>query len=228
MEGYGLTETTASGTFNRAEAPQIGSVGQPMPGTAVRIADDGEIWLRGPYVMAGYHHNPDATAQVIDADGWFQTGDLGSLDAEGYLRITGRKKEIIVTAGGKNVAPAVLEDRMGAHNLISQAMVVGEGRPFIGALVTLDPDALSAWAAAHGKAGRTASELHDDPDLRAAVQAAVDDANAAVSKAESIRAWRLIDAQFTEETGHMTPTLKLKRAVVTSDFAPEIEALYTR
>jgi long-chain acyl-CoA synthetase len=228
MEGYGLTETTASGTFNRAEAPQIGSVGQPMPGTSVRIADDAEIWLRGPYVMAGYHNNPDATAHVIDADGWFQTGDLGSLDAEGYLRITGRKKEIIVTAGGKNVAPAVLEDRMGAHNLISQAMVVGEGRPFIAALVTLDPDALAAWAEAHHKTGRTAAELHDDPDLRAAIQAAVDDANAAVSKAESIRAWRLIDAQFTEESGHMTPTLKLKRAVVASDLADDIEALYTR
>ncbi len=228
MEGYGLTETTASGAFNRAEAPRIGSVGQPMAGTSVRIADDGEIWLRGPYVMAGYHNNPEATAQVIDTDGWFQTGDLGTLDAEGYLRITGRKKEIIVTAGGKNVAPAVLEDRMGANNLIGQAMVVGEGKPFIGALVTLDPDALSAWAASHHKAGRTATELHDDPDLRAEIQAAVDDANAAVSKAESIRAWRLIDAQFTEESGHMTPTLKLKRAVVANDHAADIEALYTR
>ncbi|MCU0262144.1 MAG: long-chain fatty acid--CoA ligase [Candidatus Nanopelagicales bacterium] len=228
MEGYGLTETTASGTFNRAEAPQIGSVGQPMPGTSVRIAHDGEIQLRGPYVMAGYHNNPDATAQVIDSDGWFQTGDLGSMDAQGYLRITGRKKEIIVTAGGKNVAPAVLEDRMGAHNLISQVMVVGEGKPFIGALVTLDPDALAAWAAGHHKVGRTAGELHDDADLRTAIQAAVDDANAAVSKAESIRAWRLIDAQFTEASGHMTPTLKLKRAVVTSDYATDIEALYAR
>jgi long-chain acyl-CoA synthetase len=228
MEGYGLTETTASGTFNRAEAPRIGSVGQPMPGTSVRIADDGEIQLRGPYVMAGYHNNPDATAQVIDADGWFQTGDLGALDDQGYLSITGRKKEIIVTAGGKNVAPAVLEDRMGAHNLISQVMVVGEGRPFIGALVTLDPDALSAWAAGHHKAGRTAAELHDDPDLNTAIQAAVDDANAAVSKAESIRAWRLLDAQFTEASGHMTPTLKLRRAAVTNDYAADIEALYTR
>ncbi len=228
MEGYGLTETTASGTFNRAEAPQIGSVGQPMPGTAVRIADDGEIWLRGPYIMSGYHNNPEATAQVIDPDGWFQTGDLGELDAQGYLRITGRKKEIIVTAGGKNVAPAVLEDRMGANILISQAMVVGEGRPFIGALVTLDPDALSSWAQSHNKAGRTAAELHEDPQLRAEIQAAVDNANAAVSKAESIRAWRLIDTQFTEESGHMTPTLKLKRAVVASDHAEDIEALYTR
>jgi long-chain acyl-CoA synthetase len=228
MEGYGLTETTASGTFNRAEAPRIGSVGQPMPGTRVRIADDGEIWLHGPHVMAGYHHHPDATAEVIDPEGWFRTGDLGALDEDGYLRITGRKKEIIVTAGGKNVAPAVLEDRMGAHNLVGQAMVVGEGRPFIGALVTLDPDALAAWAAARAKPGRTTAELRDDPDLRAAIQAAVDDANAAVSKAESIRVWRLIAAQFTPESGHMTPTLKLKRAVVASDFADEIEALYAR
>jgi long-chain acyl-CoA synthetase len=226
MEGYGLTETTASGTFNRAEAPRIGSVGQPMAGTSVRIADDGEIWLRGPCLMTGYHNNPDATAEVIDADGWFRTGDLGALDADGYLRITGRKKEIIVTAGGKNVAPAVLEDRMGAHHLISQAMVVGEGRPFIGALITLDPDALSVWASAHSKTGRTAAELHDDPDLRHEIQAAVDDANAAVSRAESIRAWRLIDAPFSEESGHMTPTLKLKRAAVATDYAGEIDALY--
>ena len=228
MEGYGLTETTASGTYNRAEAPQSGSVGQPMPGTAVRIADDGEIWLKGPYLMSGYHNNDEATAEVINADGWFQTGDLGALDGDGYLRITGRKKEIIVTAGGKNVAPAVLEDRMAAHLIIGQAMVVGEGRPFIGALVTLDPDALSAWASSHKKSGRTAAELRDDPDLRAEVQAAVDDANAAVSKAESIRAWRLIDEQFTEASGHITPTLKLKRPVVAADYAQDIEALYAR
>ncbi len=228
MEGYGLTETTASGTYNRAEASRIGSVGQPMAGTEVRIADDGEIWLRGPYLMSGYHHNHEATAEVINADGWFVTGDLGTLDDDGYLRITGRKKEIIVTAGGKNVAPAVLEDRMAAHLIIGQAMVVGEGRPFIGALVTLDPDALSAWAAAHKKSGRTAAELHDDPDLRAEIQEAVDDANAAVSKAESIRAWRLLDDQFTEASGHITPTLKLKRSVVAADYAQDIEALYAR
>jgi long-chain acyl-CoA synthetase len=228
MEGYGLTETTASGTFNRAESPKIGTVGQPMPGTAVRIADDGEVWLRGPHVMAGYHNNAEATARVIDAEGWFATGDLGSLDSEGFLRITGRKKEIIVTAGGKNVAPAVLEDRMRAHTLVGQAMVVGEGRPFIGALITLDPDALRTWAAAHDKAGRSSAQLHDDPDLRAAIQAAVDDANGAVSRAESIRAWRLIDAEFTEESGHMTPTLKVKRSVVAKDYAADIEALYAR
>jgi len=226
MEGYGLTETTASGTFNRAENPRIGTVGQPMPGTAVRIADDGEVWLRGPHVMAGYHHNPEATAEAIDADGWFHTGDIGDLDNDGFLRITGRKKEIIVTAGGKNVAPSVLEDRMQAHNLIGPTMVVGEGRPFIGALITLDPDALSAWATAHGKSGRTVAELRDDPDLRAEIQAAVDDANAAVSKAESIRSWRLLETSFTEDSGHLTPTQKLKRKVVEHDHVLDIEAIY--
>ena len=228
MEGYGLTETTASGTFNRAEAARIGSVGQPMPGTSVQIAEDGEIWLRGPHVMTGYHHNPSATAAVIDAEGWFQTGDLGSLDEQGYLRITGRKKEIIVTAGGKNVAPAVLEDRICAHHLVGQVMVVGEGRPFIGALITVDPDALAAWAKSQDKPGLTADDLYDDSDLRAAIQSAVDDANSAVSKAESIRVWKLIDVQFTEESGHMTPTLKLKRSVVAADHAADIEELYTR
>ncbi len=226
MEGYGLTETTASGTFNRAENPRIGSVGQPMPGTGVRIDDDGEISLSGPHVMAGYHNNPAATAEVIDADGWFRTGDLGSLDMDGFLQITGRKKEIIVTAGGKNVAPAVLEDRMQAHNLIGPTMVVGEGQPFIGALITLDPDALSAWAAAMGKTGRTVGELRDDPDLREQIQKAVDDANAAVSKAESIRSWRLLDSTFTEESGHMTPTQKLKRDLVARDFEGDVSAIY--
>jgi long-chain acyl-CoA synthetase len=225
MEGYGLTETTASGTFNRAQNPRIGSVGQPMPGTAVRIDDDGEISLKGPHVMAGYHHNAAATAAAIDADGWFRTGDLGSLDVDGFLRITGRKKEIIVTAGGKNVAPAVLEDRMQAHNLIGPTMVVGEGQPFIAALITLDPDALKAWAATHHKPGSVA-QLHDDPDLRAEIQTAVDDANAAVSKAESIRSWRLLDSPFTEESGHLTPTQKLKREVVARDFQEEIAAIY--
>ena len=227
MEGYGLTETTASGTFNRAQSPRVGSVGQPMPGTAVRIAEDGEIWLRGPHVMAGYHNNLAATAEAIDADGWFHTGDLGALDADGYLSITGRKKEIIVTAGGKNVAPAVLEDRMQAHHLIGESIVVGEARPFIGALVTVDPVALATWAAAKGKTGRTVAELHDDPDLNAEIQAAVDDANAAVSKAESIRAWRLLDVELTEASGHLTPTQKLKRGVITEDFQRDIEDIYS-
>ncbi|MCU0282985.1 MAG: long-chain fatty acid--CoA ligase [Candidatus Nanopelagicales bacterium] len=227
MEGYGLTESTASGTFNRADAARIGTVGQPMPGTEVAIADDGEIWLRGPHVMAGYHHLPEATAEAIDADGWLRTGDRGQLDADGFLQITGRSKEIIVTAGGKNVAPAVLEDRIQAHRLVSHAVVVGEGRPFVGALITLDPEALQAWARSHGRPSGELSALAGDAALRAEVQAAVDDANAAVSRAESIRAWRLVDTEFTQESGHVTPSLKLKRSVITEDLADEIEAIYS-
>ncbi len=226
MEGYGLTETTASGTFNRAENARIGSVGQPMPGTEVRIEDDGEICLRGPHVMRGYHGNPDATAELIDEAGWFHTGDIGTLDADGFLQITGRKKEIIVTAGGKNVAPAVLEDRLQAHNLIGPSMVVGEGQPFIAALITLDPDALASWASNQHKRGTSVAQLRDDPDLHAEIQRAVDDANAAVSRAESIRAWRLLDSQFTVESGHMTPTQKLKREAVMVDHRSDVEAIY--
>lgn len=225
MEGYGLTETTASGTFNRAESPRIGTVGQPMPGTEVAIGDEGEILLRGPHVMPGYHHQPEATAETIDAEGWFHTGDVGQLDEDGYLRITGRLKDMIVTAGGKNVAPAVLEDRLAAHHLIGNVVVVGEGRPFIGALITLDPDSLAAWARA---TGRTSTPDATDPQVRAELQAAVDEANRAVSRAESIRAWRVLDSQLTEESGHITPSLKVKRSIVTRDFAAEIDAIYTR
>lgn len=227
MEGYGLTESTASGTFNRAESTRIGTVGQPMPGTEVAIADDGEIWLRGPHVMAGYHNNPEATAEAIDPEGWFHTGDLGQVDADGYLQITGRLKEIIVTAGGKNVAPAVLEDRLQAHYLVSSAVVVGEGRPFVGALITLDPDALAAWVRQNKRTTTDFATISADPALRAELQAAVDQANAAVSRAESIRAWRLLDTQFTEQSGHMTPSLKLKRSNITHDFAGQIEAIYS-
>jgi long-chain acyl-CoA synthetase len=178
--------------------------------------------------MAGYFNNPAATAEVIDADGWFRTGDMGALDDDGYLTITGRKKELIVTAGGKNVAPAVLEDRLQSHILVNHAVVVGEGRPFIGALITLDPDAIGPWAAEHKRPGRTCAELRHDPVVQAEIQDAVDHANAAVSKAESIRVWRLIDTQFTEEGGHVTPSLKLRRAVITNEFAAEIEAIYAR
>lgn len=228
MEGYGLTETTASGTFNRADCARIGTVGQPMPGTGVRVADDGEIWLRGPHVMPGYHHQPEATGAVIDPDGWYRTGDLGRIDADGFLQITGRCKDMIVTAGGKNVAPQVLEDRIQAHQLISHALVVGEGRPFVACLITLDPDALDAWASQHGRAGAPVADLIADPALRAEVQEAVDDANRAVSRAESIRAWRILPGQFLEDAGHVTPSMKLKRAVITQEFAEEIAAIYTR
>ncbi len=229
LEGYGLTETSAAASVNRPSRNKIGTVGQPLPGVKVRIADDGEILMAGPIVFRGYWRNPEATAEVLDADGWLHTGDIGSLDETGFLSVTGRKKELIVTAGGKNVAPAVLEDRLRAHPLISQTMVVGDNRPFIACLITLDPEALDHWKSAHGKpASATAAELATDPDLLAELQEAVDDANKAVSRAESIRKFTVLPSDFTEAGGHLTPSLKVKRAVVAKDYAAEIEALYAR
>ncbi|MCZ0205601.1 AMP-dependent synthetase/ligase [Streptomyces achromogenes] len=228
LEGYGLTESCAATAFNPWDRQKIGTVGQPLPGSVVRIADDGEVLLHGEHLFKEYWNNPGATAEAL-ADGWFHTGDIGTLDEDGYLRITGRKKEIIVTAGGKNVAPAVIEDRIRAHALVAECMVVGDGRPFVGALVTIDEEFLGRWAAEHGKpANSTAASLKDDPELLAAIQAAVDDGNAAVSKAESVRKFRVLPAQFTEESGHLTPSLKLKRNVVAKDYADEIEALYAK
>ncbi|MFF5972525.1 AMP-dependent synthetase/ligase [Streptomyces sp. NPDC012769] len=226
LEGYGLTESCAATAFNPWDRQKIGTVGQPLPGSVVRIADDGEVLLHGEHVFSGYWNNEAATAEAL-ADGWFHTGDIGTLDEDGYLAITGRKKEILVTAGGKNVAPAVIEDRIRGHALVAECMVVGDGRPFVGALVTIDEEFLGRWAAEHGKpAGSTAATLRDDPELMAEVQRAVDDGNAAVSKAESVRKFRILSAQFTEEAGHITPSLKLKRNVVAKDFADEIEAIY--
>ncbi|MFD4835729.1 AMP-dependent synthetase/ligase [Streptomyces uncialis] len=226
LEGYGLTETCAATTFNPWDRQKIGTVGQPLPGSVVRIADDGEVLLHGEHLFAGYWNNEAATAEAL-RDGWFHTGDLGTLDEDGYLRITGRKKEIIVTAGGKNVAPAVIEDRIRAHALVAECMVVGDGRPFVGALITLDEEFLGRWASEHGKpSGATAASLRDDPELLAAVQGAVDDGNAAVSKAESVRRFRVLPTQFTEDSGHLTPSMKLKRNVVAKDYADEIEAIY--
>ena len=225
LEGYGLTETTAALTVNLPDAHKIGTVGRPLPGTAVRVADDGELLFRGGQVFAGYWDNEDATRETLERDGWFHTGDVGEVDDEGFVRITGRKKEIIVTAGGKNVAPAVLEDRLRAHALVDQCMVVGDGQPFIAALVTLDPDAVSPWAQAHGKSGRTA-DLVDDPDLRAEIEAAVEEANKAVSKAESIRKFKILADDWTEEGGQLTPSLKLKRNVVMRECKDEIAGLY--
>ncbi|MFC1231345.1 MULTISPECIES: AMP-dependent synthetase/ligase [Streptomyces] len=228
LEGYGLTESCAATTFNPWDRQKIGTVGQPLPGSVVRIADDGEVLLHGEHLFKEYWNNPDATAEAL-ADGWFHTGDIGTLDEDGYLRITGRKKEILVTAGGKNVAPAVIEDRIRAHALVAECMVVGDGRPFVGALVTLDEEFLGRWAAEHGKPeGSTATSLSEDPELLATIQTAVDDGNAAVSKAESVRKFRVLPSQFTEESGHLTPSLKLKRNVVAKDFAHEIEAIYSK
>jgi long-chain acyl-CoA synthetase len=227
LEGYGLTESCAATAFNPWDRTKIGTVGQPLPGSTVRIADDGEVLLYGEHLFTGYWNNEPATAEAM-ADGWFHTGDIGALDEDGYLSITGRKKEIIVTAGGKNVAPAVIEDRIRADALIAECMVVGDARPFVAALITLDEEFLPHWAEQHGKTGRTTAELAADPDLLAAVQNAVDEGNAAVSKAESVRKFVILPTQFTEESGHVTPSLKLKRNVVTADFAGEIEALYAK
>ena len=225
LEGYGLTETTAALTANRPDALKIGTVGQPLSGTEVRVADDGELMFRGGQIFAGYWNNEDATGEALERDGWFHTGDIGEIDEEGFVRITGRKKEILVTAGGKNVAPAVLEDRVRAHRLVSQCLVVGDGRPFIAALVTIDPEAFPDWAAEHGKTGDLGS-LVNDPDLRAEVQVAIDDANAAVSRAESIRKFVILPDDWTEESGQLTPSLKLKRNVVVRDLRDEIAALF--
>ncbi|WP_208383715.1 AMP-dependent synthetase/ligase [Modestobacter marinus] len=229
FEGYGLTETTAAAAVNHDAALRVGTVGRPLPGVDAKIADDGEVLLRGGIVMRGYWRNEQATTEAIDADGWFHTGDIGELDEQGFLRITGRKKEILVTAGGKNVAPAVLEDRLRAHKLVSQCLVVGDQRPFIAALVTLDVEALPAWLKAQGKdADLSPQQLRDDPELLAELDAAVAEANKAVSHAEAIKKFRVLGDDFTEENGTLTPSLKLKRAVVMKEFGGEVEALYAR
>src|SRR5690348_4771414 len=227
LEGYGLTETTGAATVNRPERNKIGTVGLPLPGVGIKIADDGEILISGKNVFPGYWRNEAATKEVFAEDGWFATGDIGELDEEGFLKITGRKREMIVTAGGKNVAPAVLEDRLRSHALISQCMVVGDGKPFVAALITLDPEALGPWKQAHGKpADASVAALRDDPDLVADVQAAVDDANQAVSRAEVIRKFRILDVDFTQEAGQLTVKLGIRRSVLLKDFAADIDALY--
>ncbi|MBN6041520.1 long-chain fatty acid--CoA ligase [Amycolatopsis sp. 195334CR] len=228
FEGYGLTETSAASNVNTEAAFRVGTVGRPLAGTSVRIAEDGEVLLSGEVVFAGYWNNAEATAESLK-DGWFHTGDLGELDDDGFLKITGRKKEIIVTAGGKNVAPSGLEDSLKAHPVISQAMVVGDQRPYISALITIDEEYFPSWKSQHGKAeGATVAELADDADLRAEVQAAVDEANRLVSHAEAIKKFAILPQDFTEAGGEVTPSMKLKRNVVTKNYAGDIETLYTK
>ncbi|KAB2343121.1 long-chain fatty acid--CoA ligase [Actinomadura rudentiformis] len=227
LEGYGLTETTAPATVNRPTAIKIGTVGRPIPGVTIRIAEDGEVLVQGVNIMTGYWNNETASKEALE-DGWFHTGDLGSLDSEGYLKITGRKKEILVTAAGKNVAPAPLEDRLRAHPLISQCLVVGDGRKFISALITLDEEALTPWKDQRGKpAAMTVEDLRRDPDVIAEIESAVAEANKSVSHAEAIKKYEILAVDFTEGAGHMTPSLKVKRNVVMKDFAAEIEGMYS-
>ena len=225
-EGYGLTETSPLVTINRTDAWQPGSVGRAVADTSIRIDTDGEVLVKGPQVFAGYWHNEAATAEVFDADGWFHTGDIGAIDDEGFLRITGRKKDLIVTSAGKNVAPAPLEDRLRAHNLISQAMVVGDAQRFIAALITIDEEAFVDWAEDRERPGATVAELATSDELRREIQEAVDVANALVSRAESIREFVILGNDFSLERGEITPTLKVRRAIVAENHVETIEAIY--
>jgi long-chain acyl-CoA synthetase len=227
LEGYGLTETSAATTVNRPDAIKIGTVGRPIPGASVKIASDGEILLKGGQIFRGYWNNEKATAEVLEPDGWFHSGDIGELDSDGFLKITGRKKELIVTAGGKNVAPAVLEDRLRAHMLISQCMVVGDSKPFIAALITLDPESVPIWLEQQNLPADTPmADLVTNPTLLAEMQSAVDEANKAVSKAEAIKKFQILTVDWTEEGGQLTPSMKLKRNVVMQEFGDDVEALY--
>jgi long-chain acyl-CoA synthetase len=227
-EGYGLTETTGPATVSAPDTLKIGTVGRAASGSAVRISESGEIQVKGPQVFRGYWKNPQATAEVL-RDGWFATGDVGVLDSEGYLTITGRIKEILVTSGGKNVAPIVLEDRLRAHPLVSQCMVVGDNRPFVACLVTIDAEALPAWLESKGRPADTpVSELTEDPELRAEIQRGVDEANKQVSKAESIRTFAILPVDWTVESGLLTPSLKMKRSLLMNEFADDVEKLYAR
>ncbi|UEL29924.1 long-chain fatty acid--CoA ligase [Pseudarthrobacter sp. L1SW] len=226
LEGYGLTETTAPISVNTPSLIKIGSVGKPLPGNAVKIADDGEILAKGVCVMRGYYKRPDLTGETFD-DGWFRTGDIGRLDDDGFVWITGRKKEIIVTAGGKNVIPALLEDQIRADALVSQVLVVGDNRPFIGALVTLDQEALPGWLQRHNlPADTTLADAATNPVVKAAVQDLITAANTSVSQAEAIKSFRIVPADFTEASGHLTPSMKVKRAQVMKDFETVIEEMY--
>jgi long-chain acyl-CoA synthetase len=226
LEGYGLTETTAGATLNLTWAHEVGSVGKPIPGNTIKIAEDGEVLIKGPIVMKGYWKNDAANAEVFTSDRFFKTGDLGRIDDAGFLYIVGRKKELIVTAGGKNVAPAVLEDRLRSHPLISQCMVVGDNKPFIAALITLDPDSIKPWMVANKKEGATIAELAKDPALLSVIQSAVDETNKAVSRAESIRKFTVLPVDFTIAGGQLTAKLSVKRHVVGQQFASEIDELF--
>jgi len=227
LEGYGLSETSSASTVNRPTMLRVGSVGRAIPGVTLGIGPDGEVLIKGPHVFQGYWNNPAATAESIDVNGWFHSGDIGHIDDDGYLFITGRKKELIVTAGGKNVAPAVIEDRLRSNWLVSQCMVVGDNKPFIGCLITVEPDSIKNWLQRNSLPATTSfAQIATNEVFRSEIQAAVDYANKAVSQAESIRKWVLIDSDWSEASGHLTPSLKLKRNVVSEQFNAEIESLY--
>jgi len=227
IEGYGLTETSAAVTANLPGATRIGTVGRPLPGVALRVDAHGEVLVKGDVVFAGYWNAAESTRRVLTSNGWFRTGDVGQLDSDGYLSITGQKKELIVTAAGKHVAPTMLEERVRAHPLVSHSMLVGDRRPSIGALVTINPQAWPAWLAEHGHPSSTeVGELREDQALRAEVQSAVDEANKTVSHPEAIKEFRILPKDFSESDGTLTPSLKVKRDVVRDRYAQDIAAIY--
>nr|WP_205807965.1 AMP-dependent synthetase/ligase [Micromonospora sp. HNM0581] len=226
LEGYGLTETSPALTANLPAAIRIGTVGRPLPGVRIRIADDGEIHARGEVVFGGYWHNPEATRAALTDDGWLRTGDLGTIDDDGFLRITGRTKDIMVTTAGKNIAPAPIEERIRAHPLVGQVMLVADGRPYVAALVTVDPQAWTRWRDQHGHPGAAVSALRDNPELRDEIQTAIDGANRSVSRAEQVKTFRILHRDLTEADAELTPTLKIRREAVQDHFADDVAALY--
>ena len=227
LEGYGLTETTGATTLTTPDDVKVGKVGRPLPGTGMRVSDQGELLVKGPHVFEGYWEAPDATAEMIDPSGWLRTGDLGEIDGDGFVRVTGRTRELIVTAGGKNVVPGPLEEAIRSHPLVDQCLVVGEDQPYVAALVTLDPQTARSWAESQGK-DPDLRRLAEDHDVRSAVQEAVDRANASVSQAEAVRAFRVLPETWSDQSGELTPSLKLRRAAVTRRYRREIADLYRR
>jgi long-chain acyl-CoA synthetase len=226
LEGYGLTETAAAAVIGRVKWQKIGKVGRALPGTGIKIAEDGEIWLRGLNIMRGYWRNEAATRDAFEGD-WFRSGDIGELDEDGFLTITGRKKELLVTAGGKNVAPAPIEDPIRAHPLVGQVVVIGDAKPFIGALVSLDPEMVPVWTKNNGITETlTLAEAAKHPKIREEIQAAITNVNKLFSNAEQIKKFEILDVELTEASGHLTPSLKIKRAAVLNDFSIYVDRIY--
>jgi long-chain acyl-CoA synthetase len=225
-EGWGMSELSNAATFAAPRGTRNGAVGKAFPGMEVRIADDGEILVRGPLVMRGYYKDPERTAEALDADGWMHTGDIGELDADGFLKITDRKKELIITSGGKNISPALIEYELQRHPLIGQACAVGDRRNYVTALLVLDPEAAPAWASAHGIEATSLAELAVHPEVLAEIERGVTEANSHLARVEQVRRFRVLPSEWTAETGELTPTLKRRRRVIVDRYATEIEQLY--
>jgi long-chain acyl-CoA synthetase len=226
MDVFGMTETTGAFTTNNEGEFRLGTVGRPLPGTELRIAGDGEILTRGPLNTPGYLNLPDRTAELLDDDGWLHTGDIGTVDEDGFLSVTDRKKELIITAGGENVPPAMVENLLVAHALVGQALVYGDRRPYLVALLTLDPEMAAAWATGRGLTAGSLTELTEHPDVLAEIAAAVTAANQRLARVQQVKAWRLLPTEWTADSEELTPTLKLKRRVIHAKYADAIDSLY--